>query len=612
MLDLRGYDLDRKPAVRLDGDWAFYWGRLLEPAAFHGEAEPAADGVQALPGAWNGRPVAGRILGGKGCATLRLRLLTDPARAPMALRVTGMEPAFRLWVNGRLVCEGGRMGKDQRGPDLAQRLVPLTVDGRPMELVLQVSNATLRMAALLPIALGRESDLATAQTRQWGLALFVVGTLVFMGIYHLALYAFRRSERAPLYFGAYCLLWAGNMASIQTGGWAIRAFWPAVPGEVLYRTYQFCFFLSGPLGYQFLRGLFPREFPRWFLAVSWGVALPCALLAWVGQVPLISAILPGYDLMVAAKMAFFIWGLVLATLHRREGARIILAGFGVISLCGCNDMLNSLNLIHTPMLMLPGLLSFILAQALALSRRFAHLFMSVERLSSELARKNHALEEEKAERDRLAKEVITISEEERRRVSQELHDGLCQQLTGARMQCSVLESMAPQDRRVQEGLGKLTSLLEASEDQAYNLSHGLWPVELVAEDASAALADLVQRVSHTSNIPVHYQHQHSCVGCNNPRVSQLHHIAQEAIGNAIKHALASRINVTLDCRVPGAITLTVADDGVGWRKAKRTKGGLGLRMMIHRARMAGGEFRMEAPEGGGTNVVCQVPCEARP
>jgi signal transduction histidine kinase len=609
VLDLRGYDLDREPAVRLDGDWSFYWARLLGPEAFHGPAEPAADGFQALPGNWNGRRLAGRALDGRGFATLRLRILAAPARSPMALHLLGLDPAFRLWVDGRLAAEGGGLGPDgsQRGADFSQHLVPLRVDGRPLELVLQVANQTLRLVTLRPIALGRQPDLAQAQARQWGLATSVVGLLLFMGLYHLVLYGLRRHDPAPLCFGCYCLFWAGNMLCVETGGWALRAFWPEVSGVFLYRTYQFCFFLVNPLSYQFLRALFRQEFPRWMLRAWWGVALPCALLALAGPVPLVSAILPWFDLLVAAKLVFFVFALASATARRREGAAIILAGYAVEGLIGCNDMLNSLGVIHTGLLMPAGLAALMLAQVLVLSRRYSRLFSAVEDLSSELARQNLSLEEERSERDRLEQELLSVGEEERRRISHELHDGLCQQLTGARLQCYALASLETGDSRKLETLGKLSSLLEASVAQAYDLSHGLWPAEPAPEDAITALAELVQRMSAASGIPIHYQLQGSRGACGHAQAGQLYRIAQEAIANAVKHAKPSRISVVLDCQGPGGITLTVADDGVGLRKAGKTRGGLGLKMMAHRARVAGGEFRLEGREGGGTRVVCTVP-----
>jgi len=402
------------------------------------------------------------------------------------------------------------------------------------------------------------------------------------------------------------------MLCIETGGWALRAFWPEVPGVLLYRTYQICFFLVQPLSYLFLRALFRREFPRWLMGAWWGFSLPCALLALAGPVPLLSAILPWFDLLVAARVAFCIGALALATARRREGAGIILAGYAFMGLTGCNDMLNGMGVIHTALLMQLGLVVLMLSQALSLSLRFSRLFSAVEHLSTELTHKNLSLEEERIERDRLEKEVISISEEERRRLSHELHDGLCQQLTGARLQCSLLESMEFRDHRKLDELGRLASLLEASVDQAYDLSHGLWPVERAPENADTVLADLAQRMCEASGIPIHYQVLGGCGACANPHVGQLYRIAQEAIANAVKHARPSRIHVALDCQGPGGITLSVADDGAGWRGAGKTKGGLGLKMRAHRARVAGGEFRLEAPEGGGTRVVCRVPCAVAP
>lgn len=103
---------------------------------------------------------------------------------------------------------------------------------------------------------------------------------------------------------------------------------------------------------------------------------------------------------------------------------------------------------------------FIMSQAFALSLRFSRAFASVERLSVELENKNTALEDEIAERAKLEREIVTVSEEERRRLSHHLHDGLCQQLTGARLRCSVLErKLGPQQTGGDE-FAQLTNLLE--------------------------------------------------------------------------------------------------------------------------------------------------------
>jgi len=214
-----------------------------------------------------------------------------------------------------------------------------------------------------------------------------------------------------------------------------------------------------------------------------------------------------------------------------------------------------------------------------------------------------------AERLRLEREIVQVSEEERRRVSHDLHDGLCQLLTGARLRFSVLMRKWPKDAEGVPELAQLASLLEASVDNAYNLSRGLWPKENDSKDVFTSLEGLARRSAQVSGIPVDFRQQRPCAACTNPHVTQLHNIAQEAITNALKHARPTRITVSLDCLSRSTVTLTVRDDGIGRAAAKTTKGGMGMRIMAHRARMLGGAFRIENAEDQGTLVICSVPCE---
>ena len=267
------------------------------------------------------------------------------------------------------------------------------------------------------------------------------------------------------------------------------------------------------------------------------------------------------------------------------------------------QLIRSVYLVHL------GMFVFVLFQALALSLQFSRAFTSVERLSDALAGKNLSLEQEMAERTRLEREIINVIEEERRRISHDLHDGLCQLLTGARLQFSAL-------RRKLAGTGEpppewrhFSSLLEEAVNIAYDLSRGLWPVEHDPRKITPALEDLVQRLSESSGIAIEFQQRRGCRTCTNSVVTQLFRIAQEAIANAVKHAGPDRITVGLECANQKTITLTIEDNGVGCSNDFKTQGGLGIRMMFHRARIIGGTLTVSDRENGGTMVVCIAPCE---
>jgi signal transduction histidine kinase len=610
VLDLQGYDLDQQPTVEFGGEWELFWQRQLEPKDFQQAVAPTPDGFLTLPGSWKGLHVGGQTLDGKGFATLRLKILADPAQSLQALRIAGVYSAYRLWINGRLVAESGLVGTTNADEvmDHSLRLTPILVDRTPLEIVFQVSSFHMNNTALPFFQLGRHANLNATQNRIWGLALFSAGTLLLMGIYHIALFVLYRPNRSPLYFGIYCLAWMAFIVSNTTSDWSIRIFFPDLPGELLYRSSVFYYAMAVPLSYHIFRSLYPQEFPRWLLNVFWGLGATYAVVAIAGPTPISSAILSPFHLVVAAKSCFFLWALSLATKRKREGAAIVLTGFVVMCMLSFNDIFSSMNLIRSHRIMHVGMLFFMLAQSFALAQRFAGLFFKVEKLSIGLSEQNQSLAREIAERTRLQQEIVSISEDERRQISHELHDGLCQQLTGARLQSTVLESKSLDEKARASGQARLSKLLTESVDHAYKLSRGLWLLGPDSDNVCVTLTALAQSQSESSGIPIRVELRTACKKCAAKNGTQLFCIAREAIVNAVKHAGAKQIGVSLDCHDARSATLCVSDNGVGRSSTKKRTGGLGLRIMAYRSQMVGGSFRIEDCEGGGTRVTCSIPC----
>ena len=91
-----------------------------------------------------------------------------------------------------------------------------------------------------------------------------------------------------------------------------------------------------------------------------------------------------------------------------------------------------------------------------------------------------------------------------------------------------------------EEVGQLSSLLDKTVVQAYDLSCGVWPLELEAVGSGPSLEEMIQRHSRSSGIPMEFHDGRVCETCQNMQVAQLYSIAQEAIANAVKrHSLAN-------------------------------------------------------------------------
>ena len=557
VIDLRGHDFNQTPVVSLEGSWDGCTGQLLAPLAYADSQLPACNRALRVPGRWHQRmlsaPEESGAQDGKNesphVVTLHLRLRLPATATPLALRLVGFFPANRVWINGRLAGQTGRIATlpDEEIGDLAVQAIPLPVGTDPLDVVVQASNFSQMAVGSMHAEIGAADIIDVRQIRRWTLSMASAGVLLLMCFYHVALYAFRRSEAAPLYLGLNALLWVGTVLCMGISEWPIRVFVPDAPGEVLYRVSIFCLLLASAFAYQFFRTLYPQEFPRWIARLIWLASLVGALIAVAAPVRWLTAFLPVYSLLTVARLAYSAWALALAARRRRPGAAIVFCGYFLMLLLTINDWLNWRGIIHTQATVHLGMIVYMFSQALALALRFSLLHAAIEKLSTTLEKRNRALADEVAERSRLQHDIVSVSEDERRRMSRALHDGLCQQLTGARLQCAGLAQWLHLDAAAARELAQLSALLGKSVDHAYDLAHGAWPMDPESDDAVAALGALVRRQHVASAIAVELQTRGCCAFCRTPHAAHLVGIAREALGNAVKHAGAARITLTLDC-----------------------------------------------------------------
>lgn len=211
------------------------------------------------------------------------------------------------------------------------------------------------------------------------------------------------------------------------------------------------------------------------------------------------------------------------------------------------------------------------------------------------------------ERKRLEKEILEISEREQRRIGQDLHDGLCQQLAGIEMLGQVL---AQQLRKKSKAQAQRAEQMAASVREAISqtrlLARGLSPVTLEAEGLMSALAELALNTEKMFGrrcrftCPTAVQFEHHAVA------THLFRIAQEAVSNAIKHGRAKNIEIGLR-EDAHQLHLRVVDDGVGFPQQFKRSQGMGLRIMQSRIGMVGGQLTIERNSGAGTAVIFTAP-----
>lgn len=211
------------------------------------------------------------------------------------------------------------------------------------------------------------------------------------------------------------------------------------------------------------------------------------------------------------------------------------------------------------------------------------------------------------ERKRLEEEVLRVSEREQRRIAQDLHDGVGQQMAGVWCLSEMLRrDLQARSAQETEKAEQISRLLKTTLTQTRNLARGLHPVSQESNGLMSALDDFAISVTDVFKVSCHFQCRQPVLLENNEVATHLYRIAQEAVTNAMKHAKAKRVEIGLSSNRTGLI-LSVADDGVGFQTKRRSTKGMGLRIMNYRANMVGGTLSLHHPPRGGTAVVCNLP-----
>ncbi len=226
-------------------------------------------------------------------------------------------------------------------------------------------------------------------------------------------------------------------------------------------------------------------------------------------------------------------------------------------------------------------------------------------LEERVRQRTAALNNEMQERMRLEEEILGISEREQQRIGHDLHDSLCQHLTGVALAGEVLsEQLAAKSLPEAKAVDHIVKLVEGAIELTRTLAHGLHPFELEGEGFTDSLRGLAATITEGFKTPCNFECDKPVEIAEPGVATHLYRIAQEAITNAVKHSHAKEVVVRLETAAEGVI-LTIGDDGVGLPDKSPGGKGMGLRIMAYRASVIGAKFNIERLSPHGTRVSCQ-------
>jgi signal transduction histidine kinase len=219
-------------------------------------------------------------------------------------------------------------------------------------------------------------------------------------------------------------------------------------------------------------------------------------------------------------------------------------------------------------------------------------------------------EEAEQQMRQLSQQLVATQEQERKKLSRELHDHVGQMLTALRMELGRIDRAGPTPLGVSAAVGECRQLVDNMVRTVRDLALGLRPSMLDDFGLQPALEWHVRDVSRRHGVAIdltatgeleHLPDQHrTCV----------YRVVQEALTNCVRHARASRIQVSIK-GAGSTLEVSVSDNGAGFDKGTRPPG-LGLRGIEERARELGGTVQVRSAKGVGTTIAMTLPVPPAP
>ncbi|HQZ15633.1 MAG TPA: diguanylate cyclase [Vicinamibacteria bacterium] len=398
LMDLSRWDFEAQGPVALRGEWVFRWGELLGPDALRAGDTPVPPMI-AVPRPWNEVLMEGAPLGGEGFATHALRLILPTTNHDLGFAFGEAYSAERLWMNGRLIVERGRVGRTRATEiaDVPARIVPIGDAGGVVDLVLETSNHFhFQGGPVHAVRIGARAALERQAQTDARIDFFLIGCLSVIGLFYIAL-SLSRPDRDIVLFSLLTLFLALRTATTK---WHIADLVP-IGSEGQLRLDYITFVILPLIFCLFIGELFPADVPR---------AIPRAAI-WYGALALFGPIALDTMTFTSLRNVNIAMGALFATaavvfvaraaLMGRHGASPLLLCSVFVLGTGFHDVAMTLHLIPESRELLPAANTILVVfHAVVLGRRMTDALSASEGLTASLRESNSLLEQRIAERTR--------------------------------------------------------------------------------------------------------------------------------------------------------------------------------------------------------------------
>lgn len=386
-MSLSESNLRNQTAIPLDGEWEFYYEKLLNHNDFKNLDSNQDNETITLPGFWNDNQKNGKSYSPYNFSTFRLQLTIPKSfiKTKLSFYIPHAFTTYRMYVNDFLISENGKVGTSEL--DTKEYWLPkavfFTPDTEIIEIIIQVANyKSLNAGFRQSIEIGTQETMIRIKQVRLALDIFLIASLFVISLYHFTLYLLRRNDLSLLYFSMYSFV--SLIYKMTSGEFFLLILFPEFEWIWLIKIFFLSIYSTFPLLILFIGAVFPQEINKTVNYIFQFLFLSLSLLVIVPKSTWIEETLYPAEIIMLLCCFYFLYILINAVINKRESGLGFLLGFLFLFSTVLNDILFEKNIIKTEVYGPIGTFVLFFSQSFFLSKKYSNLYLTVEKQKEEL------------------------------------------------------------------------------------------------------------------------------------------------------------------------------------------------------------------------------------
>jgi len=340
-------DFDPEKAYPLNGEWEFYWDKLLEPGDFANKTLPAMDGYMKVPGSWSDRQAGAKVFPAHGLATYKMHITIPSQIKDPAIKIKRVSRSVSVYANDQFIAEVGKVSADMEVYEAGYAILieDLPKDIGEIDLILQIADFDYPRGGIRESFLfGSKSVLERQEMSLLFIQLIFIGSVLIFAIYYLILFFLNKKNRTALFFSILCMNSVAR--GLIWGESPIRFILPNASVDLGIFINYLTGYLLIPIILMFVATIYPKIFiKKWILIVL----APNAFFLTLLLTPIENMAAHFTDLfyLVALAQMVYMIGLFRAMILRMDHSVVLFFSIGLMLLGIFVDIINYKNFINT-------------------------------------------------------------------------------------------------------------------------------------------------------------------------------------------------------------------------------------------------------------------------